>query len=92
VLFNNNKFQNVQRQQREWFGGRIIGSDLRNPDFVAYGNSFGVRSSRVAGPQALRDALRAALDSNAPALIEVPVEDMASPWPFIIRPPVDVAA
>ena len=34
VLFNNGKFQNVQRQQKEWFGGRLIGSDLRNPDFV----------------------------------------------------------
>src|SRR6185369_8567624 len=89
VLFNNNKFQNVQRQQREWFGGRIIGSELRNPDFVDYGNSFGVRSSRVRSPEDLRDAIRSALDANAPALIEVPVGDMASPWPFIIRPPID---
>ena len=53
VLFNNNKFQNVQRQQQEWFGGRLIGSDLRNPDFVKYGNSFGVHSSRVKGPAEL---------------------------------------
>ena len=29
VLFNNRKFQNVQRQQDDWFGGRHIGSDLR---------------------------------------------------------------
>ena len=45
VLFNNNKFQNVQRQQKEWFGGRVIGSDLRNPDFVRLGESFGLRSA-----------------------------------------------
>ena len=53
VLFNNNKFQNVQRQQKEWFGGRIIGSDLENPDFVAYAESFGIRSLRVDSPKAL---------------------------------------
>ena len=85
VLFNNNKFQNVQRQQQEWFGGRIIGSDLQNPDFVAYGESFGIRSSRVDSPEALRNELDACLVRGEPALIEVPVGDMASPWPFILR-------
>jgi acetolactate synthase-1/2/3 large subunit len=92
VLFNNNKFQNVQRQQKEWFGGRVIGSDLRNPDFVRYGESFGVRSLRVEGPEKLNAAVKAALHLDAPVLIEVPVADMASPWPFIIRPPAHAAA
>ena len=87
VLFNNNKFQNVQRQQREWFGGRIIGSDLKNPDFVAYGESFGIRSSRVESPEALRKELGRYLARDEPGLIEVPVGDMASPWKFIIREP-----
>lgn len=88
VLFNNDKFQNVQRQQKEWFGGRLIASDLRNPDFCKFAESFGIRAERVTSPEALRAALVAALDRNAPALIEVPCGDMASPWPFIIRPPV----
>ena len=87
VLFNNNKFQNVQRQQKEWFGGRIIGSDLENPDFVAYGESFGIRSSRVGSPEALRRELDRYLARDEPGLIEVPVGDMASPWRFIIREP-----
>ena len=85
VLFNNNKFQNVQRQQKEWFGGRIIGSDLENPDFVAYGESFGIRSSRVGSPKALRSELDRYLAHDEPGLIEVPVGDMAFPWEFIIR-------
>lgn len=87
VLFNNNKFQNVQRQQQEWFGGRVIGSDLKNPDFVKFAESFGIRAERVRTPKALRVAVAAALERNEPALIEVPCGDMASPWPFIIRPP-----
>lgn len=88
VLFNNNKFQNVQRQQKEWFGGRLIASDLTNPDFVKYAESFGIHGERVTTPQALQAAIKAALERRAPALIEVPTEDMASPWPFIIRQPV----
>ena len=92
VLFNNNRFQNVQRQQKEWFGGRIIGSDLKNPDFVAYGESFGIRSSRVAAPTRLRAELETCLARDEPALIEVQVGDMASPWPFIMREPLFPAA
>ncbi len=92
VLFNNGKFQNVQRQQKEWFGGRVIGSDLRNPDFVKYAESFGVRGVRADGPGALEREIREALDLDAPVLIEVPCGDMASPWPFIIKPPVHDAA
>lgn len=88
VLFNNNKFQNVQRQQKEWFGGRLIASDLTNPDFVKFAESFGVRGERVHSPIELERAVKAALERRAPALIEVPTPDMASPWPFIIRPPV----
>ncbi len=85
VVFNNNKFQNVQRQQKEWFGGRLIGSDLHNPDFVRLGESFGLRSARAETPDALRKALGRCLERDEPALIEVPVGDMASPWPFIMR-------
>jgi len=88
VLFNNNKFQNVQRQQKEWFGGRLIASDLTNPDFVKFAESFGIRAERVSTPAQLQSAVKAALERRAPALIEVPTQDMASPWPFIIRNPV----
>jgi acetolactate synthase-1/2/3 large subunit len=92
VLFNNSKFHNVQRQQKEWFGGRVIGSDLRNPDFVRYGESFGVRSLRVTSPDELEHAIRDALELDRPVLIEVPCADMASPWRHIIKPPVGGAA
>ncbi|MCB1623476.1 MAG: hypothetical protein KDI32_02730, partial [Pseudomonadales bacterium] len=88
VLFNNNKFLNVQRQQNDWFGGRQIGSDLRNPDFVRYAESFGVHAMRVKSPAELTTAIRAALERNLPALIEVPCGDMATPWPHIIKPSV----
>ena len=88
VIFNNNKFQNVQRQQKEWFGGRLIASDLTNPDFVKYAEAFGIHGERVNSPAELETAIKAALERRAPALIECPTPDMASPWPFIIREPV----
>jgi acetolactate synthase-1/2/3 large subunit len=86
IVFNSNSFGNVQRQQREWFGNRLIGSDLRNPDFVALAESFGAAGYRAESPAMLRTILERALGEPGPALIEVPVTDMASPWKHIILP------
>jgi acetolactate synthase-1/2/3 large subunit len=89
VLFNNSAFGNVRRDQAQQFGGRFIGSDLVNPDFIKLAESFGVRAERAATPKALRPALERALAADVPALIEVPVDASSevSPWPFIMPQP-----
>jgi acetolactate synthase-1/2/3 large subunit len=78
VLFNNNQFGNVQQMQRELYGGRIIASDLINPDFVRLAESFGVRAGRARSPTELATLLERALAADEPSLIEVPVGDMPS--------------
>ncbi|MBS0365670.1 MAG: acetolactate synthase [Proteobacteria bacterium] len=78
VLFNNNQYGNVQQMQRDLYGGRIIASDLVNPDFVQLAHSFGARAVRAHNPQQLAPALREALGAALPTLIEVPVGDMPS--------------
>ncbi|GEO87467.1 MULTISPECIES: thiamine pyrophosphate-dependent enzyme [Alphaproteobacteria] len=85
IVFNNSAFGNVRRDQATVYEGRLIGSDLVNPDFVALGKSFGVASERVESPEALEEAIARALASGRPALIEVPVEtgSETSPWTFL---------
>ena len=85
LVFNNGAYGNVQRDQQERFGGRVIGAALRNPDFVRLAESFGVAGHRVDSPQALGPVLERAVAADAPALIEVRVEAAAevSPWEFI---------
>jgi acetolactate synthase I/II/III large subunit len=78
VLFNNNQYGNVQQMQRELYGGRIIASDLVNPDFVRLAESFGAHAARARSPRELTAALDHALAADAPSLIEVPVGDMPS--------------
>lgn len=78
VLFNNNQYGNVQQMQRELYGGRIIASDLVNPDFLLLAQSFGVQAAQVRSPPELAAALDHALLADAPFLIEVPVGDMPS--------------
>ncbi|MGH9054663.1 MAG: thiamine pyrophosphate-dependent enzyme, partial [Acidimicrobiales bacterium] len=80
VVFNDGAFGNVRRTQVDRFGGRVIGSDLVNPDFVALGTAFGVRAIRVETPSKLAAALSSERDDGEPLLVEVPVGPMPTPW------------
>lgn len=84
VVFNDNAYGNVRRMQRQRFG-RLIASDLRNPDFVRLAESFGVRGVRADGPDQMVAAVREALDGDGPVLIEVPVGEMPDPFPVLLR-------
>ena len=85
LVFNNNSYGNVRRDQRERFDGRIVASDLVNPDFIKLAESFGVGAARVTSPDHFRPALEKALAHGGPTLIEieVPRDSEVSPWAFI---------
>jgi acetolactate synthase-1/2/3 large subunit len=87
VLFVDGAFGNVRRIQEERYGNRLIASDLANPDFVKFAESFGAAAERVRSPEELRAALRRGFaQRDGPTLIEVPVGPMPSPWEFIFLP------
>lgn len=85
LIFNNNAYGNVRRDQRERFDGRVVASDLINPDFVKLAESFGVGAARVTAPDQFRAALEKALAHGGPYVIaiEVPTDSEVSPWAFI---------
>jgi acetolactate synthase I/II/III large subunit len=85
LVFNNNAYGNVRRDQRERFDGRVVASDLVNPDFVKLAESFGVAAARVTSPDGFRPALEKALAHGGPCLIEieVPKDSETTPWTFI---------
>jgi acetolactate synthase-1/2/3 large subunit len=85
LVFNNNAYGNVRRDQRERFDGRVVASDLVNPDFTKLAESFGVAAARVTSPENFRPALERALAHGGPYLIdiEVPRDSEVTPWTFI---------
>ena len=84
VVFADGAFGNVRRIQEERYGNRLIASDLANPDFVRFAESFGAAAERARTPAELRAALaRAFKRRDGPTLIEVPVGPLPSPWEFI---------
>ena len=76
VVFNDNAYGNVKRSQQEDFDGRLVGVDLRNPDFVRLSESFGVRGARATDAAALQRELERAFAGAEPVLIEVPVGEL----------------
>jgi acetolactate synthase-1/2/3 large subunit len=85
LVFNNNAYGNVRRDQRVRFEGRVVASDLVNPDFVKLAESFGVGAARVTSPDHFRPALEKALADGGPYVIaiEVPTDSESTPWEFI---------
>src|SRR3569833_9097 len=85
LVFNNNAYGNVRRDQRERFDGRVVASDLVNPDFVKLAESFGVGASKVTSPDHYKTTLETALAHGGPYLIsvEVPRDSEVTPWTFI---------
>jgi acetolactate synthase-1/2/3 large subunit len=80
VVFNDGAYGNSNRDQRERFGGREIGTELRNPDFAAFARSFGADGIRVGGIDELGGALRDAVGADRPAVIECPMNRLPSPF------------
>jgi len=76
----NNAGWNIERNdQKEAYGGRIVGTELEGCDYAMLARSLGVYGERIDRAEDLPDALRRAFDS-APALLDVMVtRDAVSP-------------
>ena len=79
VVFADGAFANVRGLQTELFGQAYC-AELHNPDFVALAKAFGVSAVKVRDAQGLEGALKEAIRGGGPALIEVEVGKMPSPW------------
>jgi pyruvate dehydrogenase (quinone) len=70
VLFNNHRLGMVQMEM-EVAGLPHFGCELKNPNFAAVAQAIGLKGVRVEDPAAVRPALKEALASSGPALVDV---------------------
>ena len=78
VVFRNDSYGNVARDLEDFFGG-AYGTDLHNPDFVKFAESFGAVGLRASDPLDLRKLIPLALEQEAPVVIDVPFGEMPIP-------------
>lgn len=73
VVFNDGKLKNIKKEQEE-YGFPEYRVSFPNPNFAEMAASVGGFGLRVSEPEKLDEAIREALDSPLPALIEVMVD------------------
>ncbi len=74
LLVNNGMYATVRMHQERQFPGRVIGTDLVNPDFPALAAAYGGFGERVERTDDFEAAFERALASGKPALLELPVD------------------
>jgi len=77
LVFNNSMYGTIRMHQEKHYPGRVSGTDLKNPDFAAFAESFGIKGVKVDTNKGFEGAFEAALKSGQPALIEITVDPEA---------------
>ena len=76
VIFvvNNRMYGTIRMHQERHFPGRVVGTDLVNPDFAAYAAAFGAHGEVVTRTEDLEAAVERALGAGRPAVVELVVD------------------
>jgi acetolactate synthase-1/2/3 large subunit len=77
LVVNNAMYGTIRMHQERHYPGRVVGTDLRNPDFVAYARAFGAHGALVERSEDFPAALDEALECGLPAVIELRVDPQA---------------
>jgi acetolactate synthase-1/2/3 large subunit len=77
VVVNNGMYGTIRMHQERHYPGRVVGTDLRNPDFAAYARAFGAHGETVERTEEFAQALERALAAGRPALLELRIDPEA---------------
>jgi acetolactate synthase-1/2/3 large subunit len=77
VVLDNGMYGTIRMHQERRFPGRVSGTDLQNPDFVALARAFGAYGERVERTADAPAALDRALGAGTAAVLHVPVDPEA---------------
>ncbi|MCV2878294.1 thiamine pyrophosphate-binding protein [Sedimentimonas flavescens] len=77
VLVNNGIYGTIRMHQERDYPGRVSGTDLVNPDFVAFAEAYGGHGELVARTEDFGPAFERARASGKPAIIEVRLDPEA---------------
>jgi len=80
IVVNNGTYGTIRMHQERFYPGRVIGTDLVNPDFAALARAYGLDGQVVAKTEEFAPAFERARATGGPALIEIRIEqDQISP-------------
>ncbi|WP_306120125.1 MULTISPECIES: thiamine pyrophosphate-binding protein [unclassified Roseitalea] len=71
IVVNNGMYATIRMHQEAHYPGRVSGTDLFNPDFMALAGAYGLHGERVARTADFAPAFERAMATETAALIEV---------------------
>jgi acetolactate synthase I/II/III large subunit len=74
LVVDNGLYGTIRLHQERDYPGRVIGTDLRNPDFAAYARAFGGFGATVERTADFAPAYEAAVASGQPAILHVKID------------------
>ncbi len=77
LVVNNGMYGTIRMHQERSFPGRVVGTDLVNPDFAAWAHAFGAYGEVVLRSEDFPEAFERALAQSRPALLELRVDPEA---------------
>jgi acetolactate synthase-1/2/3 large subunit len=77
LVVDNGMYGTIRMHQERLFPGRVVATDLVNPDFAAYARAFGAHGERVERTEDFAAAVERALASGRPALLSLQVDPEA---------------
>jgi len=82
AVINGFGYANIKEWQLSKYGGREVGNDFGNPDYAQLARLFGANGERIEKAEDIIPAMRRALNSDMPTVLDVIVD------PDLILPPV----
>jgi thiamine pyrophosphate-dependent acetolactate synthase large subunit-like protein len=77
VIFNDSTYTAVEQAMKHEFEGRVMATELVNPDYVKLADAYGISGVRANDPQQLVTAISNALERGGPSIIDVPIPRMS---------------
>jgi acetolactate synthase-1/2/3 large subunit len=71
IVVNNGVFGTIRMHQEREYPGRVFGTELRNPDFVALARAYGLYAECIEATADFGPAFERASQANSAALIEI---------------------
>jgi acetolactate synthase I/II/III large subunit len=77
ILMDNGIYGTIRMHQEREYAGRVVGTQLKNPDFAALARAYGGHGETVERTEEFEAAFARALASKQPAILHVKVDPEA---------------
>ncbi|KJC55811.1 thiamine pyrophosphate-binding protein [Bradyrhizobium sp. LTSPM299] len=77
VVIDNGQYGTIRMHQERDYPGRVVGTQLKNPDFALYAKAFGGHGERIERTEEFAPAFERALASGKPAILHCLVDPRA---------------